>query len=44
MRAPRRLLINPLTEASPMKLWIGNINPNASDDDLRGLIEKYCGV
>ncbi len=27
-----------------MKLWIGNINPDASDDDLRGLIQKYCGV
>ena len=24
-----------------MKLWIGNIAPEASDDDLRDLLKKY---
>ena len=27
-----------------MKLWIGNIAPEASDDDLRALLQKYGGA
>lgn len=27
-----------------MKLWIANISPDASDDDIRELVRKYCGV
>jgi hypothetical protein len=27
-----------------MKLWIGNIAPDASDDDLRALLDKYGSV
>ena len=26
-----------------MKLWVGNIAPGTSDDELRALIEKYGG-
>ena len=26
-----------------MKLWMGNIAPGTSDDELRALIEKYGG-
>jgi hypothetical protein len=26
-----------------MQLWIGNIAPGTSDDDLRGLLTKYGG-
>lgn len=27
-----------------MKLWMGNIAPGTSDDELRALIEKYGGA
>ncbi|GAA5181930.1 hypothetical protein GCM10025771_30010 [Niveibacterium umoris] len=27
-----------------MNLWIANINPDATDDDIRELVKKYCGV
>ncbi len=27
-----------------MKLWIGNIDPDTSDENLREFIQKYCGV
>jgi RNA recognition motif-containing protein len=27
-----------------LKLWIGNIAPEASDDDLRDLLKKYGAV
>ena len=27
-----------------MKLWIGNIAPEVSDDDLRALLQKYGGA
>jgi len=27
-----------------MRLWIGNINPDTSEEDLREFLKKYCGV
>ncbi|QSI78899.1 MULTISPECIES: RNA-binding protein [Niveibacterium] len=27
-----------------MSLWIANINPEATDDDIRELVRKYCGI
>ena len=27
-----------------MKLWIGNVPPDTSDEDLRTLLKKYGGV
>jgi hypothetical protein len=27
-----------------MKMWIGNIDPEASDQDLRDFLAKYCAA
>lgn len=33
-----------LVPGGNMKLWIGNLNPAVSDEDLRAFIAKYCAA